>query len=124
MSKKSKTKVTCLGCGGKMKTTDAACRRCGEQTPVGQARKSMLAGGVRFIGKAMRPRCAHCGKTSIPSARHCTSCGRGLLTVVKSAGEIERDRYMAMFRREPDPGLAQVYWKLANPDVSNGGRAS
>jgi hypothetical protein len=120
VSKKSKIRCTC--CGGKIKTTDAACRRCGEQTPAGQARKAMTAAGVAFIGKSMRPRCPRCGNTSIPSARHCTSCGSPLLMAVKSAGEIEHDRYMAMFRREPDPGLAQVYWKLANPDV--GGRAS
>jgi ribosomal protein L40E len=116
----------CLGCGARMKGRDVACRKCGWQTPAGEARKAMIAGGVRFVGKAMRPQCPRCRATSRPSARHCTHCGSALLAVVKSAGQVERDRYLSLAKRSPDPGRREVLWQLANPDIfgSKGGRAS
>jgi ribosomal protein L40E len=124
MSKKGKTKATCLGCGGRMKAKDVACRKCGWSTPAGEACKAMIASGVHFIGKSMRPQCPRCRATSRPSAKHCKGCGSPLLMAVKSAGEMERDRYLALARQEADPGRREVFWRLANPDVSNAGRAS
>jgi predicted amidophosphoribosyltransferase len=89
-------------------------------------RKVMAAGGVTFIGKSQRPVCPRCRQSSRPGARCCTSCGAGLLSVVKSAAQQSHDHYMAMYRREADPGRREVYWQLANPELfgSKGGRAS
>jgi ribosomal protein L37E len=100
-----------------MRVTDAACRRCAAVTPAGEARKAMIAGGVAFLGKSMRPRCPRCGNTSIPSARHCTSCGSALLSVVKSAAQVSRNRYMSQMLAEPDPATREVLWQAANPDL-------
>ncbi len=122
--KKGKGGGRCPGCRARMGRRDAACRKCGRTAPMAEARAAMKAAGVSFVGKSMRPRCPRCGATSIPSARHCTSCGRALLTVVKSAAETERDRYMALVRREPDPSRREVYYKLANPQVYGKGTAS
>jgi len=122
--RKKKAGVTCLSCGAGMKRKDAACRRCGAPTALGEARKAMAAGGVTFIGKSMRPRCPRCGNASRPTARHCTSCGTALLTVVKSAAEQSRDHYLALMRQESNPEARQGWWQLANPDLYGKGTAS
>jgi hypothetical protein len=128
VSKKSKSKVTCLGCGSRMKDKDVACRRCGHaregmmrQQPGAAKALFTPVSGPAFLAKAARPRCGRCGNASRHGARHCTTCGVSLLQVVKSAGEAERDRYLAMHRAEPDPGRREVYWRLAHPD---GGRTA
>src|SRR5258708_20236482 len=66
--RKKKGGFTCLSCGSKMKRKDVACRRCGAPTALAEARKAMAAGGGRFIGKSMRPRCPQAGNASIPPA--------------------------------------------------------
>lgn len=135
MSKKGKkSKVMCLGCGSVMKGKDVSCRRCGHmregtmrhQPGAAKAVFTPATGAPAFLAKAAKPRCGRCGNASRYGAKHCTSCGASLLQLVKSAGEIERDRYMALAKREPDPGRRQVYWQLANPDLfgNKGGRAS
>jgi hypothetical protein len=121
MAKKGKkAKVTCLGCGSRMKGKDVACRRCGhmrEGTMRHQpgAAKAVFqpADGPAFLAKAARPRCGRCGNASRYGAKHCTSCGAALLSVVKSAADTERDRYMALLRASPDPVLREGYWELA-----------
>jgi hypothetical protein len=108
-----------------MKGKDVACRRCDRPSPAAELRAAQKAAGIVFIGKSQRPVCPRCRQSSRPGARHCTSCGSGLLSVVKSAAQIDHDRYMALARREADPGRREAYYKLANPDVyGKKGRAS
>ena len=124
--KRKKSRVTCLGCGSSMKSRDAACRKCGRPSEALRVRAAQKAAGIAFVGKSQRPVCPRCRQSSRPGARHCTSCGSGLLSVVKSAAQIDHDRYMALYRREADPGRREVYWQLANPELfgRKGGRAS
>jgi|HubBroStandDraft_6_1064221.scaffolds.fasta_scaffold00231_26 hypothetical protein len=124
--KNGKGGMRCPGCRARMSKKDAACRRCGQPSQELQVRTAQKAAGIAFLGKSQRPLCPGCRVTSPAGAVCCTSCGKPLLSLVKSAGQIEHDRYMAMARREPDPGRREVYFKLANPDIygKQGGRAS
>jgi predicted amidophosphoribosyltransferase len=124
--KKKKGGFTCLSCGAWMKKRDAACRRCGAQTRLGDARQAMKAAGVTFIGKAMRPQCPRCRRTSRPDARHCTTCGSALLQVVKTANPAtDPDGRWTQMQYHYDPA-----WRLMAHDMlyksqgGNGGRTA
>lgn len=123
---KNKGGRRCPGCDARMGKSDAACRKCGQPSQELQVRTGQKAAGITFIGKSQRPLCPRCRVTSRPGAVCCTSCGKPLLSLVKSMAEIDRDRYLVKFYREPDPGQAQVWWKLAHPETygNQGGQAS
>jgi hypothetical protein len=53
----------------------------------------------------------------------CTRCGRPYLSLVKSAGNVTRDAFIAKMHGDPDPGSGQVWWYKANPGLKPmGGR--
>ena len=98
--KKGRARVTCLGCGSRMKGADVACRKCG------QARMAGKSAGPAFIGKsaggnvvplltksAMPPTwpCPGCRHQLGRSATSCPRCGRaGGPGALKSAGQVSR----------------------------------
>jgi predicted amidophosphoribosyltransferase len=126
VAKKKKGGFTCRSCGSRMKGRDAACRRCGAPTRLGKARKAMAAAGVVFIGKAMRPQCPRCRRTSRPDAGHCTSCGSALLQVVKTANPATDPdgRWTAMQYHYDPQWRLMAHNMLYKSQGGNSGRAS
>lgn len=124
--KRGKPARRCPACDARMSKRDMACRECAQPTEELRLRTAQKAAGIAFLGKSQRPLCPRCRVTSRPGAVCCSSCRKPLLSLLKSAAQIEHDRWMAAARREPDPGRRDVLFKMANPDVygKQGGRAS
>src|SRR5690348_678038 len=107
--KKSRARVTCLGCGKGLKKKWAACPKCARPNVAKrQAEKA-----------AARTRCPRCGAVSRRAARRCSRCKAPLLlsAVGKSAADQRRDDFLAKVRTSYDPVERQGYWYAAHPEV-------
>jgi predicted amidophosphoribosyltransferase len=90
-----------------------------------QARAAMKAAGVRLIGKAMRPQCPRCRGVSRPDARHCTSCGRAFLTVVKTANAVtDPDGRWTAMRYHHDPARRELANQMLYKSQGSNGRTA
>jgi predicted amidophosphoribosyltransferase len=110
-NKKTGGKLRCASCATKLRKSWGGCPVCGRpRLARDTAGKAVAAAG--FIAKGGAVRCGSCGGSSRPGAGYCARCGRPMLTVVKSAGEAERDVLLAKIRSEPNPEFREAWWSI------------
>ena len=128
--KASKARVGCPGCGSRLKARDVACRKCGKQreggfAATGSAAKALFVpgdGAPPFLVKAARApaarACASCRHLNKAAYSYCVNCGRPLLSVVaKSAGNAQREVFLAKVRAESNPEWREGWWRAAHPEL-------
>lgn len=137
--KKSQAKVTCLGCGSRMKNKDVACRKCGQMRPAGMQGKGVAVQLVKsanvlpLIRKSARAKAAGTARPACwngcppgkPGHVHCVSCGaryglsyaQHMDRTYKAADPLGSTYWGVLAQRETDPAQREAYRELARTEA-------